>query len=659
MSEAIVTDKTLTIEDAPADAKATGDAINNLRGAVGSPLVAATAAAMTDTNKVYVYTGSETGYTNGNWYYHDGTSWVSGGVYNSVAIDLDSTLILANKAPDSKVVGDEIGELKENITNIKSALEDSNSAVSQINEQFSDNNALLSGSLNDKSSTSSGVAYSLTGNVVTVNGTATGASLFVILGSTTAAPPSWLIGGQQYIVKITNNTSAEIWLQGKRTSDNALIQFVVYQSTGKYIFTVPSDITTFRLGIYVSPGTTVNGTITIEMSNIIKLLKLDENFERYFALSADDSIVIPDYTDFNALLTPGTFKVTNITHANTMSNMPFATAGKLVVMTTSQAARKMQMFFCVSDPFSIYWRNYNGTAWMPWYEVQKRNAVLKPMWVQYSVESSNSSTESIMVYIPSLTGYIGIKFVHYESVAKNCNAWQLGHVYSYNQLFSNAKDLTVKGEWECALRLNGRSDFSGGFVHGNEIMEGITFLIDGKPIDISEYTSKTSCKSVEIIETSTIYDQADGTTPIAEHGRRYTFTKDGLQLDQSIKWLVAEALGNCFLAMFPPSKNYIDRASVNSDFEVLTLPSATGESLTTIVKNNADSASMWDTSSGFSARVSVPVYPTGLTDGDQVSISDNGGNNYNKLYFKVCGGGTSNVGELWKSTTIYNLSFID
>ena len=85
MSEAIVTDKTLTIEDAPADAKATGDAINNLRGAVGSPLVAATAASMTDTNKVYVYTGSETGYTNGNWYYHDGTSWVSGGVYNSVS----------------------------------------------------------------------------------------------------------------------------------------------------------------------------------------------------------------------------------------------------------------------------------------------------------------------------------------------------------------------------------------------------------------------------------------------------------------------------------------------------------------------------------------------------------------------------------------------
>lgn len=53
---------------------------------VGSPLTAPTAAAMIDTNKIYVYTGSETGYTNGNWYYYNGSNWVSGGVYNSVAI---------------------------------------------------------------------------------------------------------------------------------------------------------------------------------------------------------------------------------------------------------------------------------------------------------------------------------------------------------------------------------------------------------------------------------------------------------------------------------------------------------------------------------------------------------------------------------------------
>lgn len=52
------------------------------RSAIGSPLVASTAAAMTDTTRIYVYTGSETGYNFGDWYYYDG-SWKSGGLYNT------------------------------------------------------------------------------------------------------------------------------------------------------------------------------------------------------------------------------------------------------------------------------------------------------------------------------------------------------------------------------------------------------------------------------------------------------------------------------------------------------------------------------------------------------------------------------------------------
>lgn len=52
----------------------------------GTPLVANTAAAMTDHDKVYVYGGSEQGYINGHWYYWDGDSWEDGGVYNSQGI---------------------------------------------------------------------------------------------------------------------------------------------------------------------------------------------------------------------------------------------------------------------------------------------------------------------------------------------------------------------------------------------------------------------------------------------------------------------------------------------------------------------------------------------------------------------------------------------
>lgn len=84
---------------------------NLVTSAVGSPLVATTVAGMTDTTKVYVYVGSETGYTSGNWYYYDGTDWVSGGVYNSTALSTDTTLSISGKAADAKITGDKVTEL--------------------------------------------------------------------------------------------------------------------------------------------------------------------------------------------------------------------------------------------------------------------------------------------------------------------------------------------------------------------------------------------------------------------------------------------------------------------------------------------------------------------------------------------------------------------
>ena len=84
----------------------------------GSPLVASTVAGMTDHDKVYVYVGSETGYTSGNWYYWDGSAWASGGVYNSVAVQTDTTLTLSGAAADSAKVGQELSDLRSQISTL-------------------------------------------------------------------------------------------------------------------------------------------------------------------------------------------------------------------------------------------------------------------------------------------------------------------------------------------------------------------------------------------------------------------------------------------------------------------------------------------------------------------------------------------------------------
>lgn len=93
------------------------DATHNIKQALGLASGHATtannAADMTDTTRIYVYTGSESGYTAGNWYYYNGSAWVSGGAYtDGLQFETDTTLSESGKAADAKVTGDEIYDVK-------------------------------------------------------------------------------------------------------------------------------------------------------------------------------------------------------------------------------------------------------------------------------------------------------------------------------------------------------------------------------------------------------------------------------------------------------------------------------------------------------------------------------------------------------------------
>ena len=103
----IISELTLLVNEV----KGYAEEIEDTYHAYGSPWVASTVAEMTDTDKIYVYTGSETGYTSGNWYYYNGSAWVSGGVYNAVAVQTDTTLSVSGMSADAEATGDTIGNL--------------------------------------------------------------------------------------------------------------------------------------------------------------------------------------------------------------------------------------------------------------------------------------------------------------------------------------------------------------------------------------------------------------------------------------------------------------------------------------------------------------------------------------------------------------------
>lgn len=78
-----------------------------------APLKASTVASMTNQSKVYVYTGSENGYTAGHWYYWNGSAWTDGGVYNAVAINIDDQLSLTSPNPvENNVISSDLLPVK-------------------------------------------------------------------------------------------------------------------------------------------------------------------------------------------------------------------------------------------------------------------------------------------------------------------------------------------------------------------------------------------------------------------------------------------------------------------------------------------------------------------------------------------------------------------
>ena len=108
-------------EDTPETAASNAEKIAALQTLVnaissGTPKPARTASEMTDTDSIYVYTGSEPNYSNGYWYYYNGTSWVVGSKYGDTVPD--TTLTLAGSPADAKATGDKIAESKPFVVNV-------------------------------------------------------------------------------------------------------------------------------------------------------------------------------------------------------------------------------------------------------------------------------------------------------------------------------------------------------------------------------------------------------------------------------------------------------------------------------------------------------------------------------------------------------------
>lgn len=280
-------------------------------------------------------------------------------------------------------------------------------------------------------------------------------------------------------------------------------------------------------------------------------------------------------------------------------------------------------------------------------------------YIQYQTESTTEgSSEQYAVYIPTGENYIKYRFVHSVSQTRNANMWRMGLVDLVDSNFETIIPLSIGSEWECALKLQGRSDFSGGYAHGDEIGSSLLIFVDGELKQSSDLLNRTPFEEVRLVTFSTLYDPNDSTTIIANHGAERIFFNKELKINQTINWLHAEELDTCYLCMFGPRKkadnidittNYYTDAKYDNE----TIPNPVGRTI-----QNCKNVSLF-ADSGYFANVRVEEYPenANYAGNGNAMISDNNGNNYNKTYFVIATAGSVSVGDRWKSTSVYKIEF--
>lgn len=317
--------------------------------------------------------------------------------------------------------------------------------------------------------------------------------------------------------------------------------------------------------------------------------------------------------------------------------------GQYVVLTTNV---QYKLFTVELSDISISRVFKNGIK-LSNEQIKQVETVLDNLFIKYSAKHKDRQTEQLNIYIPTGVGYVRYEFVHNVDSKINSNVWRMDNVYACDNEFNTRYQITVSGEWEIAIRLSGRSDFSGGISHGDQVMNDIVFFVDGGVSDITKFTELTKITELIIVESSNLYDPNDSATIIAEHGSEHIFNKNGLKINQSLLWKGSFPLSGCYMAMNLPSKSVTDKIYFNNDI----VPK---DIVLKMYPEGITKLTMYGTDSGVKNEFSVEKYKgngKGLTG--RMDIADNGGNAYNKCYFIIADTGNTSEGETWETTTVY------
>ena len=359
-------------------------ALNGALAAVGGPLVAATAAAMTDRTKVYVYTGSETGYTSGHWYYWNGSAWTDGGVYQSTGINTDKTLTVSDMAADGKKTGDEL--------NLRLALAPANTTTIANNSDL--NNITEFGNYRIRTASAAATIANTPANYggrLFVFGLSSGTALWqlYITSENTIYSRGYISGSWSNWEKWAYNNSTASLAYNNATAINTGDDLNNYTVPGNYYIST-SDIAqnvdncpssaSGRLTVITTAGTNLIYQEYISSAGVTftraftsgawtEWKNLQRDIRYAFTTAFGLANAIGQNEDLNNYTSPGNYYIATSAIAQTVSNCPSSASGRLTVITTAGVNLIYQEY--ISTEGITFTRAFTSGAWTEWNNLQR------------------------------------------------------------------------------------------------------------------------------------------------------------------------------------------------------------------------------------------------------------------------------------------------
>lgn len=259
--------------------------------------------------------------------------------------------------------------------------------------------------------------------------------------------------------------------------------------------------------------------------------------------------------------------------------------------------------------------------------------------------------------------YLEYNLKHIDDESINADLWRLYELYESSLVSDSSpyslsrvydgKPIANTGEWEAAIREVGAGDFIGGY-HGDEVLTSVSIFVNGEEVEFNkkQYVSD----SFSFVQKSNLYSWYTGEV-IATHVKEYNFSQNGFVLNQTVTWNKSVDISRAYLAMLPVKRKIDYTSGVQITDTAWYWPSGSIQDVyqsgfPVVVTKSDDEVWLEGAESRFRAEVKMNKHPN--LSGYNVFV--NNVDAYNKVYFDISGSYTTTPGEVWNTTTTYNLT---